>query len=58
MSWAEELTRDTGETDLFIAAEFIEERYTGAPHLGLCHLLDRFRDPIDAKKGRYSPVRS
>ncbi|KAI6780909.1 uncharacterized protein J7T54_007389 [Emericellopsis cladophorae] len=29
-----------GETDLFIAAEFIEQRYQGAPHLRGFHLKD------------------
>ncbi|KAL7911422.1 hypothetical protein GGI35DRAFT_478773 [Trichoderma velutinum] len=31
-----------GETQLFIAAEFIERRYQGAPHLRNYHLRDKF----------------
>lgn len=31
-----------GETALFIAAEFIERRYQGAPHLKHLHLRDKF----------------
>ncbi|KAL7932789.1 hypothetical protein V8C35DRAFT_306787 [Trichoderma chlorosporum] len=31
-----------GETELFIAAEFIERRYQGAPHLRNYHLRDKF----------------
>ncbi|RSL47243.1 hypothetical protein CEP54_013486 [Fusarium duplospermum] len=31
-----------GETALFIAAEFIEKRYQGAPHLRHLHLRDKF----------------
>jgi len=31
-----------GETELYIAAEFIEQRYQGAPHLASLHLRDRF----------------
>ncbi|KAJ4265283.1 hypothetical protein NW762_004568 [Fusarium torreyae] len=36
-----QLTRTSGETDLFIAAEFIERRYQGAPHLRGLHLKDK-----------------
>lgn len=36
-----------GQTELFIAAEFVEDRYRGAPHLRGLHLKDRF--PIDSK---------
>jgi len=31
-----------GETELYIAAEFIEQRYQGAPHLTSRHLRDKF----------------